>query len=219
VGRLQFNEFIERTHRDLPFSVQYCGGYCQYGITFGVPKLTNSAPRVSLAWAPAVFHDKTVIRVGGGKFYGDAQLGDQQAAVTNDGFSYSLSSATTPALAFPVIVDPNNLPRTAPTDYDHHRKSEDFQEWGIQVQQILPAGFTAQIGYQGIQANHLSSKSYINVINPVTGTRPLASLGFPNNSVRSVPGVTAVITGCSYRFSGPPEAVSSSISTTPGRTR
>ncbi len=83
-------------------------------------------------------------------------------------------------LAFPVIVDPNNLPRTAPTDYDRHRKSEDFQEWGLQVQQILPAGFTGQIGYQGIQANHLSSKSYINLIDPVTVTRPLASLGFPN---------------------------------------
>ncbi len=175
-----FNEFTERTHRDLPFSFQYCGGYCQYGIKFGVPKLTNFAPRLSLAWAPAALHDKTVIRAGGGKFYGDAQLGDQQAPVTNDGFSYSLTSATTPGLAFPVIVDPNNLPRTAPTDYDRHRKSEDFQEWGIQVQQILPAGFTAQIGYQGIQANHLSSKSYINLINPLTGTRPLAYLGFPN---------------------------------------
>jgi hypothetical protein len=175
-----FNEFIERTHRDLVFSVQYCGGYCQYGIRFGVPKLTNFAPRVSLAWAPESFHDKTVIRVGGGKFYGDGQLGDQQAPVTNDGFSYSLTSATTPKLAYPVVVDPNNLPRTAPTDYDRHRKSEDFQEWGLQVQQILPAGFTAQVGYQGIQANHLSSKSYINVINPLTGKRPLAGLGFPN---------------------------------------
>ena len=175
-----FNEFIERTHRDLPFSVQYCGGYCQYGIKFGIPRLTNFAPRVSLAWAPKALHDRTVIRVGGGKFYGDAQLGDQQAAVTNDGFSYSLTSATTPGLAFPVVVDPNNLPRTAPTDYDRHRKSEDFQEWGIQVQQILGAGFTAQVGYQGIQANHLSSKGYINMIDPVTGIRPLAALGFPN---------------------------------------
>jgi hypothetical protein len=175
-----FNEFNERQHRDLPFSVQYCGGYCKYGIQFGDPKLTNFAPRASLAWAPAALHDRTVIRVGGGKFYGDAQLGDQQSAVTNDGFSYSLTSATTPGLAFPVIVDPNNLPRTAPSDYDRHRKSEDFQEWGLQVQQLLGAGFTAQVGYQGIQANHLSSKSYINLINPITGTRPLAALGFPN---------------------------------------
>jgi hypothetical protein len=47
------------------------------------------------------------------------------------------------------------------------------------VQQIFPAGFTAQVGYQGIQANHLS-KSYINLINPLTGTQPLAGLGFPN---------------------------------------
>jgi hypothetical protein len=175
-----FNEFNERTHRDLPFSIVYCGGYCQYGIQFGVPRLNNFAPRVSLAWAPKALHDKTVVRVGGGIFYGDAQLGDQQAAVTNDGFSYSLTSATTPGLAFPVVADPNSSLRTSPTDYDRHRKSETFQEWGVQVQQILPGGFTAQVGYQGIHGIHLSSKSYINVINPQTGTRPLAALGFPN---------------------------------------
>jgi hypothetical protein len=48
-----------------------------------------------------------------------------------------------------------------------------FQEWTAQVQQVLPWGFTAQAGYLGIQADHLSSKSYENVINPLTGTRPL----------------------------------------------
>lgn len=169
-----FNEFTERTGRDLPFSIIDCGGYCQYGIKFGHPDLNNFSPRVSLAWSPKQFQDKTVIRVGGGIYHGDAQFGEQQSAVTNDGFSYSLSAATTPNLAYPVIVDPNNLPRTAPTAYDRHRRSETFQEWGLQVQQFLPAGFTAMIGYQGIQAYHLSTRSYTNVINPLTGKRPLA---------------------------------------------
>jgi hypothetical protein len=73
-----------------------------------------------------------------------------------------------------VLVDPNNEPRTAPTQSERHRKSEAFQEWGAQVQQILPHGFTAQAGYLGIEADDLSSKTYVNVINPLTGTRPLA---------------------------------------------
>jgi hypothetical protein len=52
-----------------------------------------------------------------------------------------------------------------------------FQEWTGQVQQILPWGLTAQAGYLGIEATHLSSKSYENVVNPLTGTRPLPAFG------------------------------------------
>jgi hypothetical protein len=170
-----FNEFQEAHGRTLGFSLQYCGGYCQAGLPFGVPDKTNFAPRVSLAWAPEALHDKTVIRAGGGVYYGDGQLGDQQAPVTNQGWSYSLSAATTPNLTYPIYVDPNNLPYTAPSDYDRHRRSEMFQEWTAQVQQLLPWGLTGQASYLGIEATHLSSKSYENVINPLTGARPLAA--------------------------------------------
>ena len=52
-----------------------------------------------------------------------------------------------------------------------------FQEWTAQVQQLLPWGWTAQVGYLGIEATHLSSKSYENGINPLTGQRPLPQFG------------------------------------------
>lgn len=172
-----FNEFIEAHGRSLGFSLEYCGGYCPYGQPFGNPATKNLAPRVSLAWSPQRLRDRTVIRVGGGIYYGDGQLGDQQSPITNQGWSYSLSSATTPNLTYPIYVDPNNLPYTAPTDYDTHRSSEDFQEWTAQVQQLLPWGLTAQAAYLGIQAFHLSSKSYENMINPLTGQRPLPQYG------------------------------------------
>lgn len=172
-----FNEFQEGRGRTLGFSLQDCGGYCQFGLPFGNPDTTNFAPRLSLAWAPERFHDKTVIRVGGGIFYGDGQEGDQQSPITNQGWSYSLSAATTPNLEYPIYVDPNNLPYAAPTDYTRHRRSEMFQEWTAQVQQLLPGGWTAQVGYLGIQADHLSSKSDENMINPLTGARPLPQFG------------------------------------------
>lgn len=172
-----FNEFKEAHGRTLGFNLQYCDGYCQQGLSYGAPDTTDFAPRVSLAWTPERFRDKTVIRAGAGIYYGDGQLGDQQAPVTNEGWSYSLSSATTPNLVYPIYVDPNNLPKTAPTDYDRHRRSEMFQEWTAQVQQLLPWGFTAQAGYLGMEATHISSKSYENVINPLTGTRPLPAFG------------------------------------------
>ncbi len=168
-----FNEFKESHGRTLGFSLQDCGGYCAVGLPFGNPDTTNFAPRVSLAWSPQRWRDKTVIRVGAGIFYGDGQEGDQQSPVTNQSWSYSLTSATTPNLVYPIYVDPNNLPYTAPTDYNRNRRSEMFQEWTAQVQQALADGWTAQVGYLGIQADHLSSKSYENGINPLTGTRPL----------------------------------------------
>lgn len=169
-----FNEFTERSGRTLGFSIKECGGYCKYGLPFGDPDTNNFAPRISLAWSPKRSHETTVIRVGGGIYYGDAQLGDQQAPVTNDGFSFNISAATAPNLAYPVIVDPANLPRTAPTDSERHRSSQVFQEWGMQVQQILPWGFTSQVGYMGYEAYHLNSRGYLNLIDPATGKRPLA---------------------------------------------
>lgn len=172
-----FNEFRETHGQSLGFSLLYCGGYCQPGLPFGNPATKDLAPRVSLAWSPQRLRDKTVIRIGGGIYYGDGQLGDQQAPITNLGWSYSLSSALTPGLAYPIVVNPNNLPYGAPTDYDIHRSSEDFQEWTAQLQQLLPWGMMAQAGYVGIQAFHLSSKSYENMINPSTGQRPLPQFG------------------------------------------
>jgi len=168
-----YNEFHEAHGRTLGFSLQDCGGYCQVGLPFGVPDKTNFAPRVSLAWSPQRWRDKTVIRAGAGIFYGDGQEGDQQSPITNQSWSYSLTAATTPNLVYPIYVDPNNLPYTAPTDYTRHRRSEMFQEWTAQVQQALPGGWTAQLGYLGIQADHLSSKAYENGISAATGTRPL----------------------------------------------
>jgi hypothetical protein len=50
---------------------------------------------------------KTVIRVGGGVYYGDAQIGNQLAFTYNGGNRFNLSQLTTPGLAYPVDLNPN----------------------------------------------------------------------------------------------------------------
>jgi hypothetical protein len=49
------------------------------GAKNGTPDYNNFAPRLSLAWSPKRLHGKTVLRVGGGIYYGDAQIGNQLA--------------------------------------------------------------------------------------------------------------------------------------------
>ena len=43
------------------------------------------------------------------------------------------------------------------------------------VQQQLPHEFVAQVGYVGGEGHHLFDKYTVNLIDPVTGTRPLAA--------------------------------------------
>ena len=96
-----FNVFTEIHNRDVPFDVQGCGGYCAPGSQFFNPPTLNFAPRLSFSWAPERWGGRTVIRVGGGIFYGDAQLGDQYAPANNDASRYTLTAASTPGLAYP----------------------------------------------------------------------------------------------------------------------
>jgi outer membrane receptor protein involved in Fe transport len=74
-----FNELGERYDRTYGFNIQYCGGYCPYGDQNGTPDFNNLAPRVAIAWSPERLHGNTVIRAGGGVYYGDAQIGNQLA--------------------------------------------------------------------------------------------------------------------------------------------
>jgi hypothetical protein len=114
-----------------------------------------------------------VFRAGGGIYYSDGQVGNQLAFTYNGGNRFNLSQATTPGLAYPVNLSPEVAVGTAPDETERHRRSEMSQQWTAQVQQRLPWGFTSQVSYVGIQSSHLWTEAADNVLNPLTGKRPL----------------------------------------------
>jgi Carboxypeptidase regulatory-like domain len=170
-----YNAFHEIHNRDIPFDIQTCGGYCAPGSDFAFPPTTNFAPRLSFAWSPT---SRTVIRAGAGIFYGDAQLGDQYSPANNDASRYTLSAATTPGLAYPFdpFIDPNAALAAAPRSLPRNHKNETSQQWNFSIQQALNKNINFQVAYDGQQNYHVFSRTYVNVIDPATGQRPLPNL-------------------------------------------
>jgi len=167
-----YNAFHEIKNRDIPFDVQSCGGYCPAGSDFAFPPTLNLAPRVSFAWAPEALRDRTAIRVGAGIFYGDAQLGDQYSPANNDAVRYTMTSGSMPGLAYPFgpFINSNTAVASAPRSMPRNHSNETSQQWGMSIQQALAHRVTFQIGYNGQQNYHVFSRTYVNVINPVTKT-------------------------------------------------
>jgi hypothetical protein len=50
-------------------------------------------------------------------------------------------------------------------------------QWGFSIQQALPAHFVDTLAYAGSKGTYLLTTSYVNLINPLTGTRPYPAFG------------------------------------------
>ncbi|HYL98032.1 MAG TPA: TonB-dependent receptor, partial [Blastocatellia bacterium] len=128
-----FNQFHEVLGRAVPFDFATCGpsGFCGAGAGFGNPNLTNLDPRLAVAWTPAAFGGKTVLRAGFGVYHGDGQLDDQNLPIANEVQRFSLSGATTPALTFPIDPFLSTTPGiVSPRDMDRNRKDMYVTQWG-----------------------------------------------------------------------------------------
>ena len=92
---------------------------------------------------------------------------------------YSLTNANFPALSFPLttafLIPANQL--FSPKAIARDRKDEYYGNWDFMIQHDLGQGFIAQIGYLGNKGTHMFDKLTLNLINPATGTRPLAQFG------------------------------------------
>jgi Carboxypeptidase regulatory-like domain len=174
-----FNLFHEVLGRANPFDFATCGpqGFCGVGASFGKPNYYDIDPRLAFVWSPRA-SAQTVIRAGFGIYHEDGQLDDQNLPLSNEVFAYSLSSATIPNLSYPItpfLADTTGI--ISPRNDDRRRKDMYVEQWGLSVQQTLPADFVSTISYLGSRGVHLLTLSAVNVIDPATGTRPYPSFG------------------------------------------
>ncbi len=175
-----YNRFHEVLDRAVPFDFATCGpqGFCPAGADFSRPNLLDFDPRAAFAWAPAMLRGSTVIRSGFGIYHGDGQLDDQNLPIANEVRRFSLSQATVPGLSFPITPFLANAAGiVSPRDMDRLRKDMYVSQWGISVQQSLPSAFMGTVSYIGSKGTHLLTTSFINTINPATGTREFPAFG------------------------------------------
>ena len=174
-----FNIFHEVQGRANPFDFATCGpqGFCGVGASFGQRNYGDLDPRLAFAWSPGT-SGNSVIRAGFGLYHEDGQLDDQNLPISNEVFAYSLSNKTIPNLSYPItpfLQDTTGI--VSPRDDDRRRKDTYVEQWGLSLQQALPADFVGTVSYVGSKGVHLLTLSEVNVVDPVTGTRPYPSFG------------------------------------------
>lgn len=173
-----FNVFHEADGRAIPFDFATCGGFCPPGAQFSNPRTTDFDPRMALAWAPARWSGRTVIRAGFGIYHGDGQLEDQNLPASNDQLRYSLTSRQIPNLSYPIAPFLASTSGTlSPRAQDRNRKDEYSSQWSFSLQQELPLHITGTVSYTGNKGTNLQTITYTNILDPVTGQRPDTQFG------------------------------------------
>jgi len=146
------------------------------------PNYKNFDPRLALAWAPSVFHGKTVFRAGFGIYHGAAQNDDLNAGLESDTFRVSVNPPTTGNFTLEPAYeqtepDLSGLPATQLQKQASHpralqregRRDLYAEEWGLTIEHELPANFLASAQYLGSRGVRLFSRGAVNLCSsPVT---------------------------------------------------
>jgi hypothetical protein len=154
-----------------------CGGFCPKGTPLYFPDRTDFAPRLGVAWLPGGAAGKTVIRSGFGMYFSPNQMDDFTDGHESTGQRFDVSSSIVPNLAWPVLQSELPSPSYSPKAWDQHRRDGYFENWDFTIQRLFPHSFLGQIAYDGSEGHRQFSHYQVNLINPLTGTRPLPSFG------------------------------------------
>jgi len=154
-----------------------CGGFCPEGTPLYSPYYKDFGPRLGLAWAPGGASGKTVIRTGFGMYFSPNQMDDFTDGHESTDQRFAVSSADVPNLAWPVLPALLPAPLYSPKAWDPNRRDGYFENWDFTVERMLPGNFLGQIAYDGSAGHRLFGKFNANVINPLTGTRPIPTFG------------------------------------------
>ncbi len=156
-----------------------CGGICPEGSDLYAPDYNNWAPRVSLAWSPRRFKDRTTFRAGAGIYYQMGQVDDLLGPIESVNTRANLTGREFPALAYPVdrFVQSATLNVDAPRALGIDRRDFKSYQFGFFLDQRLPLDFQLQTGYTGVLGRNLIERTYQNVNFIGTNSRPLPEFG------------------------------------------
>ena len=101
------------------------------------------------------------------------------ASIESTQETFRLTAADVPGLSYPIdpFLSLAKAQGLTPRHIMPNRRDMYSQNWGLSVQQMLPSSFTMQVGYIGNNAHKILSRTYINLINPATGTRQWSKFG------------------------------------------
>ncbi|MBI4480569.1 MAG: TonB-dependent receptor [Acidobacteria bacterium] len=164
---------------------------------FTNPTLKSFSPRIGFAWAPGA--QKFSIRGGAGIFYEYPMLYNIRTVLqesppfvlTGRAEASAVLAAGLPKMTLRPGVgsEPSLVPFLASTPnvraMEYDQKNVTIHRWSLTVQQELPAGFVASVGYTGSRATHLWHQSIANINKWVgwpekpSGLKTFPALGSP----------------------------------------
>ncbi len=162
---------------------------CPHGTSWYNPDPAGFGPPLAIAWSPTALHDKTVIRVGSGIYFGQGQFGHLGGPLGNIPQNFTLLQTTVPGLSYPVTpyLGAAAYSESYSAQY-RNRKNLAVNEWSLSVQQEIAKGTNLTVSYLGSEGAHLWTNTIANGVNPATGKRPYA--GFSNITYNTTNGVS-----------------------------